>query len=129
MPSTKKSINVRLDDDVYEYVKELADGYGLSMSAVVRSVLDARLPIIAKEKYTPQQFELIMPYITETSQRVGNCEITLGVINDNLVTFLNDYLENEDADELKSYLNKHQKALIDNLKELYKISEKLMDKW
>lgn len=129
MPSTKKSINVRLDDDVYEYVKELADGYGLSMSAVVRSVLDARLPIIAKEKYTPQQFELIMPYITETLQRVGNCEITLGVINDNLITFFNDYLKKEDTDELKSYLNKHQKALIDNLKELYKISEKLMDKW
>ena len=29
MPSTKKSINVRLDDDVYEYVKELADDYEL----------------------------------------------------------------------------------------------------
>lgn len=129
MPSTKKSINVRLDDDVYEYVKELADGYGLSMSAVVRSVLDARLPIIAKEKYTPQQFEIIASSASKTLESVGNCEINLELINRNLAKLFQKYENDKDISELEHYLKYYRNVLRENLKQLDKISNNLLSKW
>lgn len=84
MPSSKRSVNVRFDDDEFEAVRDLAIKYGISRSEFIRKAMVGQLQPLPTDTLDAEQFEQYITQLSVLRTQVGSVETQLVRIGNNV---------------------------------------------
>lgn len=111
----KKNINIRIDEDVYQTVSEVADRHGKSMSEIVRLSLMNDIEKITNQKsYSKQEYNNLIELMKTLSNTIAKHESELNHIGRN-INQLAKYTNQVRDDR---YINKNTEILENYLRQL-----------
>lgn len=84
MPSSKRSVNVRLDDEEFEAVTELAQRRGQSRSEIIRKGLQGSLSTLPTGGLTDEQHERLVLEVAELRMTIGRVQSQLERMGNNV---------------------------------------------
>ena len=84
LPSSKKSVNVRLDDDEFEAITELAIKYGKSRSEIVRTAMQGLFEVSPAGALNPEQYQALVQDIASVKGGIGKLESQLLRVGNNV---------------------------------------------
>lgn len=111
----KKNINIRIDEDVYQMVSEVADRHGKSMSEIVRlSLMNDIKKITNQKSYSKQEYNNLIELMKTLSNTIAKHESELNHIGRN-INQLAKYTNQVRDDR---YINKNTEILENYLRQL-----------
>lgn len=123
-----KNINVRLENEIYKQVEDIADKYNKSLSEIVRLAINSELNKLgSKQSMTKEEYNYLIENLKGVSQRIAKSENQIIGIARNvnqLTKYTNQVKDSRGIDKNYLLLEKYLKILNKIQTELKEISSK-----